>query len=819
MSDIIETNEYPSKIPLIEVGDKVEGGENGAANKQAIALAKRSNWLKTQVDWLRLGSVLSINNKRGAVTLNYSDVGADPQGTADSILAGHVNDTDPHSQYVTTVTGDSRYLLVTEANKANGYLQLDTTGKIPISFLQSLTARHVTVVNQAARLALTTYSNLTICAQADINTIFYLNGGDNPAVLTNWITGQSATVSGVSSVFGRTDSIVATAGDYNADQITETSTRAFVTPSQKATWSAKQDKLTAGSTIKNLFGQSLLGNGNLIFTPAQLGAATATHTHTTAEIPDFQTTTQNLVINSLEAGQNVTLTRNVQTGKTVVNAHLGVGDSPGFHLEDRTSIANQNHLFVIPKDTEFKVGAYALKEIVGATNQTYQFEDFSSYRADSFDSTSDIVFDNGLSVYSGGIVALQNDETDLELFKSELLLTGRQMSIDVVEERVVPSMTGAATPIGWLVSASESYSGTYPPYSAFKDGIATSSGWLSNSQPTPTNPIWIEVTLPSERKITGYRLRSTSAATSWDPTAWTFEGSNDNGATWDILDEITGGSVGYSDPNGKLFPLTSPVTYKKYRIVVTGSRGRVGFSKITLVPYYDPSVLMDDDGKIYTVTNSVLVEIPGPISNELVLQNGFTNSGIIPKAAYDGKNLSIVSYAKKSFNIISYPEPQIAVQKVFTDTEVYKTINTSTITFTQTGTSQSAIALSLDGIDWFVFKAGVWVNIGNLTANTAGANKLIVDGMTVTQFNTLTKAQWALIYDSTVTEGLLFAYALDYRDPTTETLKLTSFDARIDASSNWKLQTPAEVIIEVRKKSIIFRPTSAGNYKFGFHLK
>ncbi|MBW5898724.1 hypothetical protein IM881_19795, partial [Pectobacterium brasiliense] len=111
--------------------------------------------------------------------------------------------------------------------------------------------------------------------------------------------GQEPGVSGVASVFGRTGVVTAQAGDYTADQITETATRKFATPDEKAVWNAKQDALISGTTIRTLFGQSLLGSGDFSPTPAQMGVAAADHTHTTADITDYTQKTKQLIHSSL----------------------------------------------------------------------------------------------------------------------------------------------------------------------------------------------------------------------------------------------------------------------------------------------------------------------------------------------------------------------------------------------------------------------------------------------------------------------------------------------------------------------------------------
>lgn len=53
--------------------------------------------------------------------------------------------------------------------------------------------------------------------------------------------------SGVTSFNTRTGAIVPASGDYDADKITETNTKKFVSPTEKTTWNAKLDK--AGGTM------------------------------------------------------------------------------------------------------------------------------------------------------------------------------------------------------------------------------------------------------------------------------------------------------------------------------------------------------------------------------------------------------------------------------------------------------------------------------------------------------------------------------------------------------------------------------------------
>nr|HDI1965448.1 SGNH/GDSL hydrolase family protein [Klebsiella pneumoniae] len=57
MTDINEESKWVETVPLITRGDKVSGGLNGVANKQALAIASRTRWLKDQIDGIQSGEM------------------------------------------------------------------------------------------------------------------------------------------------------------------------------------------------------------------------------------------------------------------------------------------------------------------------------------------------------------------------------------------------------------------------------------------------------------------------------------------------------------------------------------------------------------------------------------------------------------------------------------------------------------------------------------------------------------------------------------------------------------------------------------------
>lgn len=93
-------------------------------------------------------------------------------------------------------------------------------GKVPASQLPDPTAgRKVIVADQAARLALPVWDDLTIAYQSSDSTTWGLDADANPSVAGNWTLMGSTAVGGVSTFNGRTGVVMPQAGDYTAAQV------------------------------------------------------------------------------------------------------------------------------------------------------------------------------------------------------------------------------------------------------------------------------------------------------------------------------------------------------------------------------------------------------------------------------------------------------------------------------------------------------------------------------------------------------------------------------------------------------------------------
>ncbi|MEC5343648.1 discoidin domain-containing protein [Brenneria populi] len=824
MANLTETAEFTADVPRLDVDTPVkgwDGAELGPANEQAQALANRTAWLRQRIQ----GQVTSVNGKTGSVTLTAGDVSADNEGTADGLMTAHLNDADPHTQYFDELRGDARYVQASLANAGNGWLQLDASGKIPAAMLQTLTSRYVVVADEVARLALASSSNLTICAQADIDTLFYLNGGDNPAVAANWVQGQAATVSGVSSVYGRTGAVTAQSGDYDADQINETTNRKFVSAAEKTAWNAKQAALVSGSNIRSLFGNSLLGSGNLAPTPAQMGAAAAVHAHTTADITDFTQQAQALITASLEAGSGVTLGQNPVSGKTIISASGGSGGGGGYIVVDRDgATANQNHVFNFSAQSDYSYYAYALKEEAGAQNQTYLIDDFSASNISNYNITSAVIFDGAAKSYIGETYALSSDGV---FYSQEIKADGESISINMIDESLVPAMASNSQD-GFTVSASSQYSTNYMPYFAFdrKDTAGdTRDAWVSaaNTNPTESSPQWLRVDLSYSVILSGYSLTNRSYSNAvLSPNSWQLQGSND-GSVWETLHQV---SADTNNSAGAIreFGIETEKSFSKYRLLITAKNGSsynyVALKELSLFPAGRSLLINSAGGDFYTVNNGQLSLVPTP-SDENGFDTGFTSSGEIVSDVLAGLlPISIYSPASLNINTVYTPHPQIVIPQSLSALASYSEVNSVTLTATQTGAGVVRAAVSRDLSDWITWDGSAWVSIGALSANTASAEKLIAQGMTPAALNAITTEQWALLFGDNggVPDDLAFALALDITDPAADAVTIDNLALNVNEASSWKLQTPAEVEIRWRPNSVTFKTVTAGNYKLAYQI-
>ncbi|EBV8434095.1 discoidin domain-containing protein [Salmonella enterica subsp. enterica serovar Minnesota] len=790
MKEITEVKEFTPVVPLLEAGDKVEGGEQGPSNAQAKALANRTAYLKDEQEKL----VQRVDD------LGPTDVGAEPTGAVQQGINDHEQEADPHTQYVRKDT----------ANKPNGYLQLDSTGKLPAGVISTLASRYLAVADKAERLALAKAPDLTIVAQSDIDTLFYLNANLDPSVESNWITGNSATVSGVISVHGRTGVVVAENGDYDTDQITETPDREFVTPAQKQTWTGKQDKLVSGVNVVTFKGKSILGNTDL--QPADIGCAETVHKHVPDDITGLNARVQTVVGNALVAGSGAQVVFDPETGKTTIGIS-GSSTGSGLTVVTRNgSTAGQTHSFLFDKPSDYSLMAQVLKEEVGTTNQTYPVDTFDVTSAQYYDLTSALVFNGVMQPYAGELYSLSLNNG---FYQSSITADGASITIDATAgDTLVPTMTSDITPTGYVITQSSAYSSIYLGWKAF-NGNPTDSGnrWSTSSGA----PQWLQVQLPAATDVAAYVMQTRpDIQYGGVPAAWTLSGSND-GTNWTPVDSRSG--ITWTNGEKKTFTLTNKVNYRYFRITVTAVTGAQDLVTISLFNLMSPpgkAIIKAADGHNYTAANGTLTQVNDDLAQVNFETSGFSQSGAILAASLVGKlPLTLVSKTAIKAQTRYLAKNQIAKLKVPLNGYQWAKVNSAAVVSTQTGNGKVRIAVSRDNKNFFAWNGSAWASIGALTNDDASATTLINQGMSPATVAGLTSSQWMALFggDTSEPDALAFAYGLQVTSAT-DVASLDSVTLNVNNASLWKTQTPAEVEVRWNRKSVSFKTVTAGNYKF-----
>ncbi|KHS85977.1 discoidin domain-containing protein [Pectobacterium carotovorum] len=675
---------------------------------------------------------------------------------------------------------------------------------------------------------------INVCGNAEKSTCTVnppIQAGSHTCCHSDNGGGQESGVSGVASVFGRTGIVTAQPGDYTADQITETATRKFASPDEKAIWNAKQDALISGTTIRTLFGQSLLGSGDISPTPAQMGVAAADHTHTTADITDYTQKTKQLIHSSLEAGAGVTLSYNPANEKTIISAvGGGSGGGSGYIVAERLgATAGQNHAFSIRPQNTFNLAAYALKEEAGSANQTYVVDDFNASSEPNYNATNDVIFDGIASLYAGSNYQLIPDGN---FYSAEIKADGKAISIlqktpttSATVESIIPVMTANNAPAGYeaIASSNSRDSGAGSAiYKAFnRSQVGGTDSWTSDGAPSVSSPQWVGVKLPAPALAKGYSVVTRNqSGYSNSPRTWTFQGSHD-GVTWAVLHTITNDTQ--NTPGQKrTYVINNDISYQYYRIHITLANYGVlsSFVAVDELEIYESldKFVINYGSKNYGVNNGLLKEIDGELTVAKICAQGISSVSNLP--SFFTSPVKVISNSEMNIETKYTPHSQILTQSALASLVSYSQINAATLTATQTGNGKVRVAVTRDLVNWHVLRSGTWVDVGTLSADTAGAETLIADGMTPAELGGITAAQWTQLFSSNngVPDSLAFAFALDITDPVTDVATIDRLVLNVNDASSWKVQSPAEVEIRWRTDSVTFHTVTAGNYKLAYQI-
>ena len=143
-------------------------------------------------------------------------------------------------------------------------------------------------------------------------------------------------------------------------------------------------------------------------------------------------------------------------------------------------------------------------------------------------------------------------------------------------DNIVPIMTSATTPVGYIVSSNRplEYAIDTLPYKAFnRTAVDLYDCWYTQQGAGST----LEIELPEETAILMYSMRARNTSDSYNAhiTQWNLRGSNTGvDGSWTVLDSQVG--ISWAVNELKSFVLNTPATYKHYQIEVIAISSPLG---------------------------------------------------------------------------------------------------------------------------------------------------------------------------------------------------------------------------------------------------
>lgn len=131
------------------------------------------------------------------------------------------------------------------------------------------------------------------------------------------------------------------------------------------------------------------------------------------------------------------------------------------------------------------------------------------------------------------------------------------------------------------------------------------------------------------------------------------------------------------------------------------------------------------------------------------------------------------------------------------------------------------MAVSLDGEMWYTWSAeeSQWIELGALKSDTASADILVEKGITLKDFaalNISVTAQWLSGQEDVPWFNLAFAANVS---SATQVFVPAKMVATFNKSDGWTMQSPYFAPVSITRDSIVFKPTSSGDYIFCYEFQ
>jgi hypothetical protein len=211
-----------------------------------------------------------------------------------------------------------------------------------------------------------------------------------------------------------------------------------------------------------------------------------------------------------------------------------------------------------------------------------------------------------------------------------------------------------------IVAITASSSHSTGPVQNLIDGDRLSSHWTNNGGTTG----WVVVQLSAAETLTWYEMTPTTDTPSRNPSAWVWEGSNDN-ATWTTLDTRSGVAWSTSPLLPQTFTFSNATAYLYYRLNISaaqaGENGYCSFCELDVTRYVHAPVASEfywnepprnavdsNPGTFWTTNGSMAAwlrldfDIPVAKGDYVIYPRSATNTERNPKTwTWEGSNDAI----------------------------------------------------------------------------------------------------------------------------------------------------------------------------------
>lgn len=598
----------------------------------------------------------------------------------------------------------------------------------------------------------------------------------------------------------------------------------FVSQADKKLWTEKQSALVSGKNIATVFGQPLLSDKDI----------------TLKNVEDLTETINGL----LSAGDGIDITLDEESGLikiTNTGSSTGGGEAPKpdpINVEEVSdAIAGRSYVFQIEK-ANYDFIAYALRKVLVSEAETVTFSyekvpvDLPRTDEPAFDSSGYFPISPEPTTYP-----LESVTTDHETFSTVGIpspassVTRISLDLGGNGKGIVPPMTSAASVGKFTAFASQEQVG-YEAWKAFQydeqlGSLPPKTYWRS------PNAFQSEKLLPSIGVIctdpftidsfglqdfTGFANTGENASTY--PTSIWLQGRNTSNGGWTTIDTWGNTPIINTGKGWNIFTLAAPATYKEYKLLLRDAANKTRNLAISRLQFYNGigGLIKSVQGDYYTVDerNELVGVVP---SSTMFTDNNFgeTKAPIPISDISELFPIKICSNGKTNVKVQYYTlSPQIVLHYPLETTDAWNALNTLMVdeTYTSDDKLNMRTAVTVDGSEYFIFKGGKWVSIGNLTNDTASAQTLNEKGMLFLNLSSITAAQWELLFsDVQIDYKLGLAYGSEVEtaeDAVTPKTVKASFDEVIQ----WAMTSKEEVAVYLQGKKIGFKPAQAGDYKF-----